>query len=78
MEQETRAEIEKLHSRVSGHAARLVHLEAQNPHINAALTRIENSVDKLSGRLGAIGMAFIFAIVAAIATFVVNGGLTKF
>lgn len=51
MDQETRAAIDTLHGRVSDLKERIVNLEAQQPHVNAALDRIETSVKTLNGHL---------------------------
>lgn len=51
MDQEVRAEFEKMHGRVNDLKERVVNLEAQSPHINAALTRIEKGVDRTNGHL---------------------------
>lgn len=51
MSEVTRAEMETLHGRISDLKERVVNLEAQQPHINAALTRIEKSVEKLTGHV---------------------------
>jgi tetrahydromethanopterin S-methyltransferase subunit B len=47
----TRAEMETVHGRISDLKERVANLEAQQPHINAALTRIEKSVEKLAGHV---------------------------
>lgn len=51
MSEVTREEMNALHGRVSDLKERVVNLEAQQPHINAALTRIEKSVEKLSSHV---------------------------
>lgn len=48
MEQQAREELDKLHERITRLRERVVNLEAQQPHINAALLRIEGSVEKLA------------------------------
>ncbi|OWV77220.1 hypothetical protein ATY76_04585 [Rhizobium sp. R339] len=77
MDEQVRAEIEKLQERVIGLKERVVNLEAQQPHINAALVRIEGSVEKLTNRIGkAIWAVLTPVIVLAVgATFkiVVSG-----
>lgn len=83
MDQQIRSEIEKLHERVSGLKERVVNLEAQQPHIHAALARIEGSVDKLTNRIGkaiwavltpvivlAVGVAFKVIVSGSLAHFV--------
>ena len=52
MEQQTRDEFNILHGRITDLRERVVNLEAQQPHINAALMRIEGSVDKLAAKIG--------------------------
>jgi len=44
MDETTRNELDKLHGRINDLKERVVSLEAQQPHINAALLRIEGSV----------------------------------
>lgn len=52
MEQQTREELDKLHERITRLRERITNLEAQQPHINAALLRIEGSVEKLASKIG--------------------------
>jgi hypothetical protein len=52
MDEITRAEFEKVHARISDMKERVVTLEAQQPHINSALLRIEGSVGKLADKIG--------------------------
>ncbi len=49
MDEVIRSEVEKLHARINDMKERLVTLEAQQPHINAALMRIE--VGKIADRI---------------------------
>jgi hypothetical protein len=51
MDQGTRSELDKLHERITHLRERVVNLEAQQPHINAALLRIEGSVEKLVNKI---------------------------
>lgn len=76
MDAEIRAEIDKLHERVSGIKERVVNLEAQNPHINAALTRIESMVGRLNGHLVKGIWAVVLLFLAAVFKFVISGGLS--
>lgn len=46
-----RAELDKVHGRVTGLSERVANLEAQRPHTDAALARIEKSVDRLNGHI---------------------------
>lgn len=64
MDETTRNELEKLHSRINDLKERVVSLEAQQPHINAALLRIEGSVEKLANRIGKA----LWAVVAIVLT----------
>lgn len=75
MDELTRAEIEKLHGRLNDMKERVVTLEAQQPHINAALIRIEMSVDKLNGHLSKLIWLAVALFVAAAAKFILAGGL---
>lgn len=54
---------------------RVVTLEAQQPHINAALTRIEKSVDKINGHLSRVIWVGAGALILAAAKFIIGGGL---
>ena len=72
MEQQARDELDKLHERITRLRERVVNLEAQQPHINAALMRIEGSVDKLTAKTGKA-----FWIVATPLTAIVVGILFK-
>lgn len=82
MDQQIRAEIEKLHERVSGLKERVVNLEAQQPHINAALARIEGSVDKLTNRIGKAIWAVLTPVIVLAVGFafkiIVSGSLAQF
>lgn len=74
MDDVTRAEIDKLHGRISDLKERVVNLEAQQPHINAALGRIERMVEKLNGHL-VKAIWIIFALfLAAVVKFTLSGG----
>lgn len=75
MDEVTRAEIEKLHGRLNDMKERVVTLEAQQPHINAALIRIETSVDKLNGHLSKLIWLAAALFVAAGVKFILAGGL---
>lgn len=82
MDQQVRAEIEKLHERVSGLKERVLNLEAQQPHINAALARIEGSVDKLANRIGkaiwAVLTPIVVLAVSAAFKILVSGSVAPF
>lgn len=64
-----------LHERLSSLKERVVTLEAQTPHINAALVRIEKSVEKLNGHLSKVIWTVAAAVLVALAKFVISGGL---
>jgi len=76
MDTETRAEIDKLHGRVSDLKERVVNLEAQQPHTAAALGRIERSVDKLNGHISKAIWLVIALFLAVVVKFTVDGGWT--
>gem|GEM_PF-1845208 len=82
MDEVTRSELEKLHGRISDLKERVVTLEAQQPHINAALLRIETSVEKLIGRIGkALWAVFLILLTPVIALLVkafASGALASF
>lgn len=46
-----RSELDKVHGRVTDLQSRVATLEAQRPHIDAALSRIEKSMDRLNGHI---------------------------
>lgn len=75
VDQDVRTELNTLHERLSSLKERVVTLEAQTPHINAALVRIEKSVEKLNGHLSKAIWAGAAALIAAVAKFVISGGL---
>lgn len=64
MEQAIRTELDKLHERISNVKERVVNLEAQQPHINAALIRIEGSVSKIDTKIGKAVWVFLTPIIA--------------
>ena len=76
MDEVTRAEIDKLHDRVSSLKERVVNLEAQQPHISAALVRIEEGVRGLYGHLSKAIWIVVALLIAAVAKFILSGGLT--
>lgn len=73
MDQDTRAEIDKLHGRVSDLKERVVNLEAQRPHIDAALSRIERNVEKLNGHVSKGVWAILGLFLVALWKMVVAG-----
>jgi len=75
MDQDTRAEIDKLHGRVSDLKERVVNLEAQQPHINAALTRIEKNVEKVSSHISKGVWIVLGLFIVAVWKLVLNGKL---
>ncbi|MDK2769927.1 MAG: hypothetical protein KYX69_19690 [Sphingomonas sp.] len=54
---------------------RVVTLEAQNPHINATLIRIETMVERLNGHLVKAIWAVALLFIAAVVKFILGGGL---
>lgn len=73
MDGDTRAEIDKLHGRVSDLKERVVSLEAQRPHIDAALTRIERNVEKLNGHVSKGVWAILGLFLVALWKMVLTG-----
>lgn len=66
MEKETRDELDKLHERITRLRERVVNLEAQQPHINAALLRIENNVEKMVTKIDRAKWAFLAPLIALV------------
>ncbi len=64
MDQESRAELDKLHERITRLRERVVNLEAQQPHINAALLRIESSVEKMVTKMDRAKWAVLAPLIA--------------
>lgn len=79
MEQQTREELDKLHERITRLRERVVNLEAQQPHINAALLRIEGSVEKLATKISkavwVVATPLIALIVGVAFKFLTSGQL---
>ncbi|MHB0785569.1 hypothetical protein [Bradyrhizobium sp. 5.13L] len=73
MDEATRAEIDKLHGRVSDLKERVVSLEAQRPHIDAALSRIERNVEKLNGHVSKGVWAILGLFIVALWKMVIAG-----
>ncbi|MBX5020433.1 hypothetical protein [Rhizobium lentis] len=82
MDEVTRSELEKLHGRINDMKERLVTLEAQQPHINAALLRIEGSVEKIAGKIGkaiwAVLTPTIVVIVGLLIKAIASGALKPY
>lgn len=55
---------------------RVVNLEAQQPHISAALVRIEAGVAGLYGHLSKAIWIVVALLIAAVAKFILSGGLS--
>lgn len=72
MDEVTRSELEKLHGRINDMKERLVILEAQQPHINAALLRIEGSVGKIADRIRNALWAILLLVIAPIIALLVK------
>lgn len=66
MEQQTREELDKIHERITRLRERVVNLEAQQPHINAALLRIEGSVSALVTKIDRAKWAVLTPLIALI------------
>lgn len=74
MDQITRAEIEKVHERISGLNQRVTVLETTVPHINAAVARIERVVDKMHGNVSKLLWAVGIAVIGVVVKFALDGG----
>ncbi len=77
MDQETRGEIDKLHHRINDMNSRVTTLEAQNPHINAALVRIEKSVEKLNAHIVKAIWTVLTAFLLVVVKFTLDGGWSR-
>jgi hypothetical protein len=81
MDEIIRGELEKLHGRISDLKERVVTLEAQQPHINAALLRIEGAVTAGFARIGkialAVSLAFLTPLALLVVKFATSGALSK-
>jgi hypothetical protein len=71
-------DVEKLHERINGLSARVVDLEAQRPHINSALDRIEKSVDRLNAHLVRAVWIILGLFIVALWRIVSPGGAPGF
>lgn len=82
MEQQTRDELDKLHERITRLRERVVNLEAQQPHINAALLRIESSVEKMVTKMDrakwAVLAPVITLLVGVVLKVLISGKLAGF
>lgn len=86
MDESTRNELEKIHGRVNDLNGRVVNLEAQQPHINAALVRIQGSVDRIADRIGKamwalfgmFAIPFVGLVVALLFKLAISGALSRF
>jgi len=76
MDTETRAEIEKLHGRITTLGTRVTVLETTMPHINTSLTRIERSVDRLNGHVVKAIWAVIVMFIGVVFKFTIDGGFS--
>jgi len=72
MDEVTRGELEKLHGRINDMRERIVTLEAQQPHINAALLRIEGSVGKLADRIRNALWALLLLVLSPLAVLLIK------
>lgn len=75
MDAENRAEIEKLHGRITRLSERVVNLEAQQPHISGTLVRIEKNVERLNGHLSKAVWIILALFLTALWGLVVRGNL---
>lgn len=74
VDQEIRNEFNTLHGRVNELRDRVVKLEAQVPHTNDMLQRIEKSVEKINSHfVKAIWLVFVL-VVGVVFNFAIRGG----
>ena len=82
MDDVTRSEVEKLHERITRLRERVVNLEAQQPHINAALIRIEGNIEKMVAKFDRAKWAILTPIIALLVgvafKFLTSGTLAGF
>lgn len=82
MDEITRIELEKIHGRFNDLKERVVTLEAQQPHINAALVRLEALVTQGFSRIGKIALTVIFLFltpfVAVLVKSILSGALSHY
>lgn len=69
-----RSEIDRLHGRLNDLKERVVTLEAQVPHTNATLDRIEKSVDKINGHIVKAIWLILALFMGLVFQFTVSGG----
>lgn len=74
VDQEIRTEVNSLHARINDLKDRVVKLEAQVPHTNESLLRIEKSVDKLNGHIVKAIWLVIALFVGVVFQFAIRGG----
>lgn len=77
MESDVRAELDKLHERITRLRERVTRLEAEGPYMTDALLRIEKSVEKLNGHISKGIWAVILLFIGVVVKFTVDGGWTK-
>jgi hypothetical protein len=86
MDQELRLELEKvnarvsdrfgdLHMRVDDLRSRLVHIEAQDPHINATLARMERTIDGLKSSLMRVVWLLVAMAVGTLWKIITDGNI---
>lgn len=74
VDQEFRNEVNALHGRLNDLKERVVKLEAQVPHTNESLARIEKSVEKINGHIVKAIWMIVALFIGVVFQFTVNGG----
>lgn len=75
MDADARGELDKLHERITRLRERVTNIEAQQPHITAALLRIEKNVERLNGHIVKAVMVILALFLTALWRLVANGQL---
>lgn len=78
MDRQTRAELNKMHGSVNELKERVATLEAQRPHIDDALERIEKSVERLNGHIVKAIWIILGLFITAVWRVATTGAIPKF
>lgn len=74
MDQEYRSDIDRLHGRLNDLKERVVTLEAQQPHINASLVRVEKGLEKINGHIVKAIWLILALFIGVVFQFAIRGG----
>lgn len=76
MDQVTRAEIEKLHERISSLSTRVTRLETTIPHLAQSIDRVAAGVDKINSNMSKLLWAIGAAAIGLLVKFALDGGFS--